>query len=90
MKKSLTVPTAAAVLLLICSLISAQTTQTELKGINFVKGDQDAVIQIECTKPITYESFSLLNPNRLVLDLSKIEIISAPILKEINDFGILK
>ena len=90
MKKSLTALTTAAVLLLFCSITSAQTAQTELKGLNFVKGDQDAVIQIECTTPISYESFSLLNPNRLVLDLSKIETISGPILKEINDFGILK
>ncbi|MCJ7682310.1 MAG: AMIN domain-containing protein [Candidatus Aminicenantes bacterium] len=64
--------------------------QTELKTITLEKSEQEAVCRIECTKPVSYESFSLLNPNRLVLDLSKIEEISASPEMLVNDFGILK
>ena len=77
------------VLLVFSGFSNAQTTpQGELTNLGFQKSDQQGTVRIECSKPITYETFSLLNPNRLVLDLSVIGSISSPMLLEINDMGI--
>jgi len=79
------------VLLVFSGLSSAQTTpQGELTNLSFQKGDQQGTVQLKCSKPVTYETFSLLNPNRLVLDLTAIGSISSPMLLEINDMGIQK
>ena len=80
----------AALLLLSFSLIAQTTTATELKNIRFLRAGQQAEFIIDCTKPVTHESFTLLNPNRLVVDLTKIETISMATQLVVNDAGIDK
>lgn len=74
-----------------CHFAAAQNvSQTELIKVSFQKSNLKAECLIECTKPVAYESFSLINPNRLVVDLTKIEKVSSLSHIQVNDSGILK
>lgn len=67
----------AVALLLISFPLSAQMPEaTEITNIRFQRAGEQAEFIIDCTKPVSHESFTLLNPNRLVVDLTKIEKIS--------------
>ena len=72
------------------NLLAVQATQVaELKNIDFTKkGDQIEVI-IEYPSNIPYDSFSLMNPNRLVLDFMGIRTISSLPIIVINERGIV-
>ena len=91
MKKARRLTIIIALIFFSCHFAAAQyVSQTELIKVSFQKSDLKAECIIECTKPVAYESFSLMNPNRLVVDLTKIEkVLSSPQI-QVNDSGILK
>jgi hypothetical protein len=70
-------------------LLAAQVTQVaELKNIDFTKKGDRIEVQIEYPSNIPYDSFSLMNPNRLVLDFMGIRTVSSMPMIAINDMGI--
>lgn len=72
------------------SFFVAQATQeTELKDIRFQKKDDQVIVEIEYSPDIPYDSFSLMNPNRLVLDLMGIGTVSSPPMMEIKALGLV-
>lgn len=91
MKKARRLTILIAVIFFSCHFAAAQdVSQTELIKVSFQKSELKAECIIECTKPVAYESFSLMNPNRLVVDLTKIEKVSSSPQIQVNDSGILK
>jgi outer membrane protein W len=85
--------TPAIVLLLFLfatSFLVAQATQiAELKSVKFEKRDNQIEVNIEFPRHISYDSFSLMNPNRLVLDFIGIRAVSTAPQIAINEMGIL-
>lgn len=80
---------ALSVFLIAGNLIAGQATQaTELKNISFAKKDNQIEVRIEYPVSIPYDSFSLMNPNRLVLDFMGISAVSSLPMIAINDMGI--
>jgi len=76
-------------------LLLAQTeevseTVSELTNISFEKTDNQLDVFIEFKGNILYESFTLIDPNRLIIDLTPIDKISAKSIIEINDVGITR
>jgi outer membrane protein W len=77
------------VLLFIGGFLGAnQETNTELVNISFKKTDQQMEVTVETKGDVSYESFSLLNPNRLVIDFFGIEQVSSPALLDVNQMNI--
>lgn len=79
------------ILLLICvsSLLVAQPVQNnDLKNIDIQTLENQINVLVEYTGDISYESFSLVNPNRLVLDFFNITQMLTPPIIEINEIGI--
>ena len=71
-------------------LLVAQGTQVaELKSIDFEKKGNQIEITIEYPPNIPYDSFSLMNPNRLVLDFMGIRTVSSLPMIAINQMGIV-
>ena len=60
----------------------------ELKTISLNRLENKLEVQIELDKLFNYESFTLLNPNRLVIDLLQVEKFSSNPYIEVNDLGI--
>lgn len=85
--------TAAILLTLLifaANLTALQATQVaNLKTINFEKKDNQIEVKIEYPSNIPYDSFSLMNPNRLVLDFMGIRAVSAMPMIGINEIGIV-
>jgi outer membrane protein W len=72
------------------NLSAVQTSQaTELKNISFEKNNNQIEVRIEYPLSIPYDSFSLMNPNRLVLDFMGIRTVSSMPMIAINDMGIV-
>lgn len=72
------------------SLLAVQTTQVaELKNIDYEKKGTQIKVKIEYPPNIPYDSFSLMNPNRLVLDFMGIRTISSMPMIAINQMGIV-
>ncbi len=65
-----------------------QETNNELVNISFQKTDQRMEIMLEIEGDVSYESFSLLNPNRLVIDFFGIEQVTSPALIDVNEMHI--
>jgi opacity protein-like surface antigen len=79
-----------SLLFIIGNFLAARDTQeAELEDISFQKVNQKIEVFIKFPSGISYESFSLMNPNRLVLDFFGIRTVTSPALIEINDLGIL-
>lgn len=81
-------------LLLLCFLTSISLAQPEevkeLKNISVQKLENQLNVSVVFDEGITYESFTLFNPNRLVIDLINGEKISAEPLYEVDSFGVLQ
>jgi outer membrane protein W len=72
------------------NLLVAQATQVaELKNIDFTKKGNQIEVVIEYPSNIPYDSFSLMNPNRLVLDFMGIRTVSSIPMIGINEKGIV-
>jgi hypothetical protein len=62
----------------------------ELKNIRLHRGETQLEVKLEITPPFNYESFTLFNPNRLVIDILRIgQFSSAPEIA-VNEYGVLK
>lgn len=62
----------------------------ELKNIRLQKGETQLEVKLEITPPFNYESFTLFNPNRLVIDILRVGQFSAASEIPVNDFGVLR
>ncbi len=62
----------------------------ELKNIQLNKGPSQLDVKLEINTPFNYESFTLFNPNRLVIDLIRIRQFSITPELAVNDYGVLK
>ncbi len=79
-----------SLLFIASNFLAAQNTQeAELEDISFQKVDQEIKVIIQFPGGLSYESFSLMNPNRLVLDFFGIQTVSSPSMIEINELGIV-
>ena len=79
-----------SLLLFATHLAALQGTQVaELKNIDFTKKDNQIEVQIDYPSNIPYDSFSLMNPNRLVLDFMGIRTVSSMPMIAINEKGIV-
>ncbi len=79
--------TAALLLFVFSGIISAQEV-SELSNIDVQKGQDQMEIKVVVTGPISYESFTLFNPNRLVIDLLQTGEFRNPVEVEVNGFGV--
>jgi len=81
---------ATALILILSSLPSLLASQgVELKDIRVQKTADKIEVAISLTASTPYESFSLMNPNRLVLDFSGVEKVSSPPMIDIQALGML-
>lgn len=72
------------------NLVALQDSQVaELKAISFEKKDSQIEVKVDFPPDIPYDSFSLMNPNRLVLDFMGIRTVSSDPMIDINELGIL-
>ncbi len=74
-------------LFVLSSITSAQDIP-ELSNIDVQKSQDRMEIKLVVTGPVSYESFTLFNPNRLVIDLLQIREYRNPAEMDINDFGV--
>lgn len=78
-------------LLFLPALTSAQTQQTaDLSNILINKSATQLEVKLEIGTAVNYESFTLFNPNRLILDLLQVESFSCAPEIPVNDFGIIR
>ncbi len=79
----------AGILLLFVSstFVGAQETPA-LTDIMVQKGADQMEIRLVVTGPVNYESFTLFNPNRLVIDLLQVREFRNPAEVNVNDFGV--
>ncbi|MFQ6037005.1 MAG: AMIN domain-containing protein [Candidatus Aminicenantales bacterium] len=71
-------------------LVRAQgTAENHLEDVKITKSENRVEALIVTTGEISYESFSLMNPNRLVLDFFSITQVSTPPLLEVNHLGVV-
>ncbi len=62
----------------------------ELKNIRLDRGQSQLDVKLEISTAFNYESFTLFNPNRLVIDLIRIGQFSAAPEITVNAYGVLK
>ena len=71
--------------------MGAQTDQDpELLKISYIPAGDTFEIIMTCDGPISYDSFSLVTPNRLVIDLANVAKTPPPQEIQIDDLGIAK
>ena len=79
----------AALLLVSSGLSFSNSKQTrEIRDIYFQKGERELLVFIEHSEGLTYESFTLFSPNRLVIDFANTERIASPGPFEVSAFGV--
>ena len=82
-------------LLIACLLILSGLTQAQeetanvLKNISFEKSQDRLGVKLDIDIPINYESFTLFNPDRLIIDLLGITNFSCEPLIDVNDTGVI-
>lgn len=86
--KRINVSVVAVILLLSLSMGAQTTNASELRKVALYQAGGQAEFLVECTKPVSHESFTLINPNRLIVDLSPIESISTPPSLEVGEVGV--
>ncbi|MBN2244275.1 MAG: AMIN domain-containing protein, partial [Candidatus Aminicenantes bacterium] len=70
--------------------IAAQDeSEATLKNISLEKTQDRLGIKLDIDTPINYESFTLFNPDRLIIDLLGITSFSCQALIDVNDQGVL-
>lgn len=79
-----------SLLIVATNLAAAQDSQAaELRSIQYEKKDSQIEVKVEYPSDIPYDSFSLMNPHRLVLDFMGIRTVSAAPMIDINELGIV-
>lgn len=79
------------ILLFLPVITSARSQQaTDLSNILINKSANQLEVKLEIGATVNYESFTLFNPNRLILDLLQVESYSCEPEIIVNDFGIIK
>ncbi len=79
-----------SLLIVATNLAAVQDSQVaELRNIQFEKTDSQIEVKIEYPPDIPYDSFSLMNPNRLVLDFMGIRTVSSMPMIGVNEMGIV-
>ena len=78
-------------LLFLPAITSARSQQaTDLSNILINKSANQLEVKLEIGATVNYESFTLFNPNRLILDLLQVETYSCEPEIIVNDFGIIR
>jgi len=78
-----------SLLLFAGNLLAVQATQAaDLKNIRYEKKGSQIEFLVEYPADIPYDSFSLMNPNRLVLDFMGIRTVSSPAMIPVGQMGI--
>lgn len=89
MKKTATILGLAALLAVFSGLSYALPIQTrEIKNISFQKGEKELIVLIEYSEDLTYESFTLFSPNRLVIDFPNADRIASQGPFDVNAMGV--
>jgi hypothetical protein len=89
LKKTVMIFSLAALLLVSSGLSFSNSKQTrEIRDIYFQKGERELLVFIEHSEGLTYESFTLFSPNRLVIDFANTERIASPGPFEVSAFGV--
>ena len=79
------------IILFLPILLSAQTQDSsELRNIFINKSEDQLEERFEIQTPVNYESFTLFNPNRLIVDLLQISNFSCEPEIDVNDFGVIR
>ena len=87
-KNSIIISLISISLLFLPLLIQAQD-EKELKNIHLNKSSGEIEIHLAINMPVNYESFTLFNPDRLVIDLLEVQAFSCEPLINVNDFGVM-
>jgi hypothetical protein len=89
LKKTVMIFSLAVLLLISSGLSFSNSIQTrEIRDIYFQKGERELLVFIEHSESLTYESFTLFSPNRLVIDFANTERIASPGPFEVSAFGV--
>jgi len=81
--------TVAALLLVTSGFSYSSSYQArEIRDIYFQKGERELLVFVEHSEGLTYESFTLFSPNRLVIDFANADRIASPGPFEVNSFGV--
>ncbi len=82
----------STLILMLLSLSTAILSQDvpQLSNIHVNKSQNQLEVQLEITGTINYESFTLFNPNRLVIDLLQVREFSNAAEIDVNDFGVTR
>jgi len=79
-----------SLLIVATNLVAAQDSQmAELRSIQYEKKDSQIEVIVNYPSDIPYDSFSLMNPHRLVLDFMGIRTVSSAPMIDINELGIV-
>lgn len=71
--------------------LHAQSEQAQsIKSIGVEKTEQKLLVKIEFEKIIAYESFSLFNPNRLIIDFMNVSSVESEPVIDVGNFGVSK
>lgn len=69
----------------------AQSEQAQsIKNITVEKMEQKLLVKIEFEKSIAYESFTLFNPNRLIIDFINVSSVESEPVLDVGSFGVSK
>jgi opacity protein-like surface antigen len=79
----------SALLFITIFLKAQQESSNTLAKISFQKAYDKIEVFIECSESTPYDSFSLMNPNRLVIDFFGINQVSSEPMIDINEMNIL-
>lgn len=79
-------------ILTLLSLGTAVRSQdvTQLSNIHIEKSQNQLEVRLEITGTVSYESFTLFNPNRLVIDLQQVREFRNTAEIDVNDFGVTR
>ena len=79
------------ILVLTVAGLHAQSEQVQsIKTITAEKAAQKLLVKIEFEKGIAYESFTLFNPNRLIIDFMNVSSIESEPVIDVDGFGVSK
>lgn len=78
----------ALLLLFICVPSVQSQDSPELTNIRVNRLADKLEVRIELNTTVNYESFTLFNPNRLIIDLLQVRTISAPSELNVGDYGV--
>lgn len=87
-KNAILAVTVISLLFLPLTMLSQETVGPELKNIIVQKTAGRLEAKLETSTPVKYETFSLVDPDRLIIDLFQVKTFSSPSLIEVDAVGV--